>query len=227
MDYMRDYSAAKFLVIDIPKILTVIQGAIPRGLAPFAPNGIPASFINESLRQEGARPIVNAAFSVESFGETRPPFQGKCYSMQEWIRIIPAVRYLQYVPSRPADPPMLCAVRALFWTKCSSSGEPMGPIRSLPPKDILRRMPLSKFLVLILAVFGRTAMFIASEAYWCGQDTSEPRHPTAPDIQSPKIMLESFRSWLCKYSAQGFRLGIYPLPTYPVSYLVYLVIGGN
>lgn len=97
MNYMWDYSAVTFLVINMTKTLAMIQGPIPRNIMPFTLNGKPVNFTNEysyvgmtfvsdarnifakhyARKEISARSIANVTFSVESFVGSLPPFQGK------------------------------------------------------------------------------------------------------------------------------------------------------
>ncbi|KZP21652.1 hypothetical protein FIBSPDRAFT_931462 [Athelia psychrophila] len=126
LNYLWNYSAVKSLVINMAKTLAMIYGAILRGIAPFTLDGKPVDFTNEysddsmtfvsdarnifahyTREEKSARFIASVTFNVKSFVGTLPPFQGKrLYNAQ----MILAVRYLQYVLSRPADHLFACAL---------------------------------------------------------------------------------------------------------------------
>lgn len=83
----------------------------------------------------------------------------------------------------------LLALRANLWEKCAVESTAHG-LQRLTPREAFHRMLLDTHLVPILAkycydvlaVFGKTDMFVASEAYWYGQEDVDVVRPTALDV---------------------------------------------
>ncbi|KZP19607.1 hypothetical protein FIBSPDRAFT_862529 [Athelia psychrophila] len=79
----------------------------------------------------------------------------------------------------------LTALRDALWRKCAEE-KTGGGLQRLPSRECFHRMlldihlvpVLAKFAYDVLAVFEKVNMFVASEAYWHGQD---PRGETRPD----------------------------------------------
>lgn len=82
----------------------------------------------------------------------------------------------------------LTALRVTLWEKCAAEKTGYG-LQRLLPRECFHRMLLdirlvpilAKFAYDVLAVFEKVGMFVASEAYWYGQDSQDVKRPDTLD----------------------------------------------